>query len=88
MAEGNYRDYLKGELVRAKKYFYDEVKRLLDIKMNSPEIIEIPRIDRINRYLDKSIAEIKAILKNIDDKVTFDWNHLNRIFLEEIRKYK
>ena len=22
MAEGNYRDYLKGELVRAKKYFY------------------------------------------------------------------
>ncbi|MDD7718057.1 MAG: nucleotidyltransferase domain-containing protein [Eubacteriaceae bacterium] len=33
-------------------------------------------------------AEIKTILKNIDDKVTFDWNHLNRIFLEEIRKYK
>ena len=73
MAEGNYREYLKTEMVRAKKYFYvlrpvlacrwilergtpppmlfrelmeselpkelvPEVEKLLDLKMNSPEI--------------------------------------------------
>ena len=81
MAEGNYRDYLRGEMVRAKKYFYvlrpilackwilekgtpppmlftdlvkselpddlsETVYQLLDLKINSPEIKEIPRIDQ------------------------------------------
>lgn len=87
MAESNYREYLKTEMVRAKKYFYvlrpllackwildtqtpppmlfselaaaelpeylrEDVDRLLFLKMNAPEIKEIPRIDSINEYLD------------------------------------
>lgn len=101
MAEGNYREYLKRDMVRAKKYFYvlrpvlacrwilekgtpppmlfaelmdsqlpkelfEDVNRLLELKMNAPEIKEIPRIDIINDYLDKSILEIKDILQGME----------------------
>lgn len=120
MAEGNYREYLKGDMVRAKKYFYvlrpvlasrwildrgtpppmlfselmeaelpveliDEVNRLLELKMNSPEVKLIPRISVINDYLDKSIADIKDIVKSMDDCSTPDWNELNEMFLQEIK---
>lgn len=120
MAEGNYREYLKRDMVRAKKYFYvlrpilacrwilekgtpppmlfselmeaqlpkelcDDVNRLLELKMNSPEIKEIPRIDKINDYLDTSIEEIKDILKLMEEAKAPDWQELNELFLSEIR---
>lgn len=120
MAEGNYREYLKRDMVRAKKYFYvlrpilacrwilekgtpppmlfselmeaqlpkelcDDVNRLLELKMNSPEIKEIPRIDKINDYLNTSIEEIKNILKVMDEAKAPDWQELNELFLSEIR---
>lgn len=119
MAEGNYREYLKGEMVKAKKYFYvlrpilacrwildkgtpppmlfselmevelpekllPEVKMLLDLKINSPEIKEIPRIDRINVYLDTSIVEIKDILQSMAETKSADWSELNTLFLQYI----
>ena len=102
MAEGNYRDYLRGEMVRAKKYFYvlrpilackwilekgtpppmlftdlvkselpddlsETVCQLLDLKMNSPEIKEIPRIDQLNRYLDAGIMSVKEQIEKLPD---------------------
>lgn len=117
MAEGNYRDYLKGDMVRAKKYFYvlrpilackwilhkhtkppmlfrelmeaelDEdlkpaVERLLDLKMNAPEIREIPRVDAINRYLDRSIEEVKQEIARLPEEARADWDLLNQLFLE------
>lgn len=116
MAEGNYRAYLKGEMVRAKKYFYvlrpilacrwildkgtpppvmfselmkaelpaelsGDVERLLDLKMNSAEVKEIPRIDRLNEYLNESIDEIKSVVQSLDEKREVTWEELNEFFL-------
>ena len=120
MAEGNYREYLKTEMVRTKKYFYvlrpvlacrwilekgtpppmlfrelmeselpkelvPEVEKLLDLKMNSPEIKEIPRVDRINKYLNESIEEIKVKLKSVGENKEVQWEELNKVFLKEIQ---
>lgn len=120
MAEGNYREYLKGDMVKAKKYFYvlrpvlacrwvldkntpppmlfselmeaelpeylcEDVGKLLELKMNFPEIQRIPRMEKINDYLDSSIAEIKSILKSMEDTENPGWQELNALFLQQIR---
>ncbi len=119
MAEGNYREYLKRDMVRAKKYFYvlrpvlacqwilekgtpppmlfselaeavlpkylrGEVENLLDLKMHSPEIREIPRIDQINEYLDVSILDIKKKIQGIDEGEKPEWEKLDELFLKEV----
>lgn len=121
MAEGNYREYLKGGMVKAKKYFYvlrpvlacrwvlekqtpppmlfselmkeelpevlmSDINRLLELKMKSPEIKMIPRIDRINAYFDESIADIKSIVQSMEDTKNPGWMELNKIFLNELDK--
>ena len=122
MAEGNYRDYLKGDMVRAKKYFYvlrpilackwilrthtkppmlfreladaelDEtlkpaVERLLDLKMNAPEIKEIPRVDVVNAYLDQTMEELKAEIAAFPAEHRADWAPLNELFLKTISSH-
>lgn len=117
MAKSNYREYLKGDIVKAKKYFYvlrpilackwildrqtpppmlfseltevelhpalrPEVDRLLNIKINSPEMKLIPRVDAINSYLDESIEEIEFFLDRMADEPHNDWDELNSFFLE------
>lgn len=119
MAEGNYREYLKRDMVRAKKYFYvlrpilacqwilekgtsppmlfselmdselpvelcEDVERLLELKINSPEIKEIPRIERLNEYMDACIEEIKHRVQLIDEKNKVTWDELNTLFLNTI----
>ena len=121
MAEGNYRDYLRGEMVRAKKYFYvlrpilagkwilekgtpppmlftdlvkselpedlsETVYQLLDLKMNSPEIKEIPRIDQLNRYLDTGIVSVKEQIEKLPDTPVQDWNELNELFFSVLER--
>ncbi len=121
MAEGNYRDYLRGEMVRAKKYFYvlrpilackwilekgtpppmlfsdlvkselpvdlsETVYQLLDLKMNSPEIKEIPRIDQLNRYLDAGIVSVKEQIEKLPDAPVQDWNELNELFFSVLER--
>lgn len=116
MAEGNYREYLKVDLVKAKKYFYvlrpilacrwilekgtpppmrfeelmesqlpaylkDTVRDLLDLKMNSPEVKMIPRIDILNEYLEMSITEVKSQIEQYPREVVKEWDELNRLFL-------
>lgn len=119
MAESNYREYLKGDIVRAKKYFYvlrpvlackwilhkhsrppmlfselvaaelDEslksaVDRLLDLKMNAPEIKEIPRVNEINDYLDRAIEELKLEIAEFPAEHRADWVPLNELFLKTV----
>lgn len=119
MAAGNYREYLKRDMVKAKKYFYvlrpvlacrwimekgtpppmlfselmdaelpkelaREVEKLLDLKVHSPEIKEIPRINKINEYLDISLFEIQEKAQIMDEAKTIEWTALNELFLEEI----
>ncbi len=116
-AKSNYREYLKGETVRLKKYFYvlrpilackwilaegtpppmlfrtlvdkyldedllPDVEKLLDMKMNMPEIGEGTRLDRINDYLDRSISEIERTVAEMPAEDSADWNELNQIFLD------
>lgn len=121
MAEGNYRDYLRGKMVRAKKYFYvlrpilackwilekgtpppmlftelvkselpddlsETVYQLLDLKMNSPEIKEIPRIDQLNRYLDTGIVSVKEQIEKLPYTPVQDWNELNELFFSVLER--
>lgn len=116
MAEGNYREFLRGDMVKAKKYFYvlrpilacrwilekgtpppmlfselmdsqlDEglkktVMDLLDIKMNTPEVKMIPRIDVLNDYLDRSVGEIKEKIERLPKEQAQEWEELNELFL-------
>ena len=116
MAEGNYREFLRGDVVKAKKYFYvlrpilacrwilekgtpppmlfselmdsklDEglkktVIDLLDIKMNTPEVKMIPRIDVLNDYLDRSVGEIKEKIERLPKEQAQEWEELNELFL-------
>ena len=118
MAEGNYRKYLKGDWVRAKKYFYvlrpllasrwileketpppmlfselakaelpeelkEEVERLLEIKLHSPEVKKIPKIEKLNKYFDDSLIEIKEKVKSLEDEKA-GWEELNELFLKAV----
>ena len=67
------------------KELVPEVEKLLDLKMNSPEIKEIPRVDKINKYLNESIKEIKFKLKSVGENKEVQWEELNKVFLEEIQ---
>lgn len=121
MAEGNYREFLQGDMVKAKKYFYvlrpilacrwilekqvpppmrfselvesqldsslkAEVADLLELKMNVPEIKMIPRIDKINQYLDDSIREVRETIKQMPTEAIHSWDELDAIFLSELGK--
>lgn len=114
-AKGNYREYLKGDTVRLKKYFYvlrpilackwilaegtpppmlfrtlmdqyldDELKpdveKLLDIKMNSPEIGEGKPFMRLNDYLYRAIEETEKAIEELPTEKARDWNELNEVF--------
>jgi len=116
MAKRNYREYLKGENVRLKKYFYvlrpllackwilgegtpppmlfktlmdkyldeeikPDVEKLLDLKMNAPEIAEGKRFDRVNAYIDRTFLKMEEIIKNLPDRHMQGWEELNKAFI-------
>lgn len=119
-AKSNYREYLKGETVRLKKYFYvlrpllackwilsegtpppmlfselmdkyldesikSDVLKLLDLKMNNPEIAEGKRFDMVNEYLDRNIIEIEQQIEKIPSSHERSWDELNELFLAVVR---
>ena len=116
MAKGNYREYLKTDEVKLKKYFYvirpilackwildkkiappmlfselmneclddelkPEINRLLEIKKQTSELGKGKRIDVINDYIEKELAEIEKKADIIENKYN-DWEILDKIFLE------
>lgn len=119
-AKSNYREYLKGEIVRLKKYFYvlrpvlackwilaegtpppmlfsdlmekyldasirTDVLKLLDLKMNNPEITEGNRFKKVNEYLDKTILEIEEQIKSLPSTHEQAWDELNNVFLSILK---
>ena len=121
MAKGNYREYLKTDEVKLKKYFYvirpilackwildkktappmlfselmneclddelkPEINRLLEIKKQTSELGKGKRIDVINDYIEKELAEIEKKADIIENKYN-DWEILNKIILEIIEQY-
>ena len=119
MAERNYKEFLQGDSVKVKKYFYvlrpilackwilrthtkppmlfsqladaeleDSLKpvvdQLLDLKMNTPEIKQIPRVAEINDYLDRTIEKLKAEIAVFPAEHQPDWAPLNQLFLQTL----
>lgn len=119
-AKSNYREYLKGDTVRLKKYFYvlrpllacrwilargtpppmkfrilmeeyldgdirPDVEKLLDLKINSPEITTGKRFDRLNAYIDRTIAEMEATVATLSEDSARSWSELNQIFSEVVK---
>lgn len=119
MASSNYREYLKGNMVKAKKYFYvlrpvlacrwildkgspppmlfselmeaelnpvplPDVNRLLDLKMNAPEIKTIPKIESINRYLDSSLEEVRSRIVQLPEDANHGWEEPDQLFLSQL----
>lgn len=119
MASSNYREYLKGDTVKVKKYFYvlrpvlacrwildkgspppmlfselmeaeldpvllPDVNRLLNLKMNAPEIKTIPKIESINRYLDSSIEEVRSCIVQLPEDANHGWEELDQLFLSQL----
>lgn len=60
------------------------VDRLLDIKMNAPEIKEIPRVNEINDYLDRAIEELKVESAAFPAEHRADWAPLDELFLRTV----
>ena len=60
-----------------------EVEKLLEIKVHASEIKEIPRIDKLNEYLENEMKRMKEKAKTLDEEKR-SWKKLNKIFLEEI----
>ena len=60
------------------------VERLLDLKMNSPEVKEIPRIDALNEYIEKNLAELEEKVQTLPYEKNSSWEELNSFFLNEI----
>lgn len=77
---------LFSELMAAQlpKKLFGDVNHLLDLKMNSPEIREIPRVEKINEYIESSIEEIKNILQSMEETKYLDWQELNDLFLRQL----
>ena len=60
------------------------VDRLLDIKMNAPEIKEIPRVNEIDDYLDRTIEELKGDIATFPAEHRADWAPLDELFLRTV----
>ncbi len=119
-AKSNYREYLKGETVRYKKYFYVlrpllackwilskgtpppmlfktlmdnclekdvlvDVLKLIDLKVNSPEIAEGKRFEKVNDYIDKTIIEIEQEIVGLPNTHEQNWDKLNKIFIDLVK---
>ena len=119
-AKRNYKEFLLGDTVKYKKYFYvlrpilackwilaegtpppmefhilmekyldeelkTDVEKLLDLKMNSPEIAIGKRFDRVNEYIDNAIAELDAIVSTLPSDKIESWDELNNMFLEVLK---
>ena len=63
------------------------VERLLDLKMNAPEIKEIPRVDVVNAYLDRTIEELKVEIATFPAEHRAAWMPLNELFLKTISSH-
>ena len=68
------------------KYLDEDLKgdvlKLLDLKINAPEISEGKRFDRVNAYIDENIAKMEEVIKNLPVKHVKNWDELNKIFID------
>jgi len=63
----------------------EHVSRLLDIKINGPEGMEIEPIKPIQDYIIKNIKELDDYIQSVTEEKK-DWEALNHFFLEELNR--
>ena len=61
-----------------------EVTRLLDLKRNAPEVMTVPKVERLNRYLEESIEELRDRLSRLPQEADPGWEELNHFFLSQL----
>ena len=61
-----------------------DVDRLLVLKMENPEVRDIPRIDALNAYLNRSLFEIEEMVRALPSSHPPAWEELNEFFLKQI----
>lgn len=94
MADGNYREYLRGEMVRAKKYFY-VLRPLLAcrwiLRTNTPPPMlfsELAAAD-LPAHLNESVQEILRIKMEVPEmKLIPRVNEINTFIEEELPRIK
>lgn len=59
----------------------DDVLKLLDLKMNKPEIAEGKCFDKVNEFIDRNIDTIEVQLKSLPSLHGNDWDELNTAFV-------
>ena len=79
-----FRELVDAELDEALK---PAVERLLDLKMNAPEIKEIPRVSELNDYLDRVIGELKIEIAAYPAEHRASWEPLNKFFLKTLSSH-
>ena len=60
------------------------VSRLLDLKMNAPEVKLVPRVDAVNAYLEQSMGEIRSKIEEFPKEPYLAWDGLNKLFLRAV----
>ena len=60
------------------------VKELLNLKINSPEVKMIKRIDILNEYLEQNIIDVKKHIGNLSNENKRNIEELNNIFLSTL----
>jgi predicted nucleotidyltransferase len=63
----------------------EDVLKLLDLKMNQPEIAEGKRFEKVNEYLDKTILEVEKQIKDLPSSHEQNWDELNDVFLSILK---
>ena len=66
------------------KTLLPEVNRLLDIKMNSPEISVGKRVDALNEYIARELEKIAVAAEQAENSRSCGWEELNGIFLSAV----
>ncbi len=76
---------LFSELVKAELpvSLHADVERLLELKMNCPEIKKTRPVLSVHRYIEESLADIKGKLDLFPD-IKNDWRELDELFLKTI----
>lgn len=63
-----------------------EVNTLLELKKKVPETELGRHADFLNEYITQSFADIEAYIKGLSHEAPQDWNVLNAIFVDQVRK--
>lgn len=49
--------------------------------MKAPEVKMIPRVDVLDTYLARSMAEVKEMIEDLPKEQAHEWEELNELFL-------